>query len=560
MSTHRRLAISYSRFSSPLQARGDSEDRQARMFCEFCTRHNLTPLTEVFADRGRSGYHDEHRRKGRLGQLVAMAKDGRFDPGTVIVVEAWDRLGRLRPDKMTALIAELVQCGLGIGVCRLDDTFTEEDFGTHKWTTLAVFVQLAYQESKQKSERVAASWDRRRARAREKGILATSQLPAWLEYHDGKARPIPERVAVVRRIFKLAAEGYGHKQIIKALERDQVPAFGEYRVNPHRSRSQFSGRWTKPYVAIVLNDRRAVGEYQYRKDNQSDGPPIANFLPAAVTEEQFLLARAGQEKRTLFDKRGRTLTPREVRHVNVFRGLLRHARDNEGFVLHNKGTQAKPELSLLTASGESGRSNCYSMPYLVFEQAILKYLRELDPADVFPSEGESHNRADSLRAQLGVIRADLAQLQADLQSGYSKALANVLRKKEQQEQRVAEQLQEELARSVRPASRAWKDVPSLVERIAKEGDEARLKLRTALRRTVESIWVLIVRKGATRLAAVQVYFHGGAHRDYLIRHRTAGNQRKEEWESRSFASEAGGFDLRNPKDATELVQVLEKLK
>src|SRR5581483_3239481 len=116
-------------------------------------------------------------KKGRLGQLVAMAKDSRFEPGTVIVVEAWDRLGRLRPDKMTQLIAELVQCGLGIGVCRLDDIFTEDDFGTHKWTTLAVFVQLAFQESKQKADRVAASWERRRGKAREKGALCSNRLP-----------------------------------------------------------------------------------------------------------------------------------------------------------------------------------------------------------------------------------------------------------------------------------------------------------------------------------------------------------------------------------------------
>jgi len=51
---------------------------------------------------------------------------------------------------MTALIAELVQLGIGVGVCRLNDVFTEEDFGTHGWTVLSTFVVLAYQESKQK--------------------------------------------------------------------------------------------------------------------------------------------------------------------------------------------------------------------------------------------------------------------------------------------------------------------------------------------------------------------------------------------------------------------------
>src|SRR5688572_16401692 len=104
MSKSRRLAVSYSRFSDFKQAKGDSEDRQDRLFRQFCQRHNLTPLSEIFADRGRSGYKDEHRKKGRLGQLLALAKDGRFEPDTVIVVEAWDRLGRLRPDKMTQLI------------------------------------------------------------------------------------------------------------------------------------------------------------------------------------------------------------------------------------------------------------------------------------------------------------------------------------------------------------------------------------------------------------------------------------------------------------------------
>src|SRR4051794_13641843 len=105
MSKPRRLAVSYSRFSDPKQGKGDSSDRQDRLFRDFCQRHTLTPSGEVFADRGLSGYHDDHRKKGRLGHLLAAAENGCFEPGTVIVIEAWDRLGRLRPDKMIALIA-----------------------------------------------------------------------------------------------------------------------------------------------------------------------------------------------------------------------------------------------------------------------------------------------------------------------------------------------------------------------------------------------------------------------------------------------------------------------
>src|SRR5262249_31525735 len=151
--TPRRTAVSYSRFSCLLQSMGDSEDRQEREYRAFCTRHNLTPGKEVFADKGRSGYHGDHRTHGRLGQLIDAPKHGRFDPGTVVVIEAWDRLGRLRPDRQTQLVAELLRTGVSIGICRLDDIFTEDDFGSHKWTTLAVLIQLAFQESKQKADR-----------------------------------------------------------------------------------------------------------------------------------------------------------------------------------------------------------------------------------------------------------------------------------------------------------------------------------------------------------------------------------------------------------------------
>src|SRR5262245_37130260 len=128
MSVRRRLAVSYSRFSDPQQSAGDSTDRQDREYRAFCERHNLTPGKEVFADRGRSGYHDDHRKRGRLGQLIRAAKDGRFDPGTVVVIEAWDRLGRLRPDRQTELVAELLRTGVSIGICRLNEIFSEEDF------------------------------------------------------------------------------------------------------------------------------------------------------------------------------------------------------------------------------------------------------------------------------------------------------------------------------------------------------------------------------------------------------------------------------------------------
>jgi DNA invertase Pin-like site-specific DNA recombinase len=555
MSATRRTAISYSRFSHPKQAGGDSETRQAVLFRDFCQCHNLTPLTEVFADRGKSGYKGDHRKTGRLGDLIAAAKEGRFEPGTVIVVEAWDRLGRLRPDKQTELVAELLRTGVCIGVCRLNDLFTEEDFGTHKWTTLAVFIQLAYQESKQKADRGTAAWTRRRERERAAGKSINGPLPAWLERTEGgEVRLIPERAAAVRRIFELAAAGCGGTRIVAALIREGVPPFGEVVVREHRTRSAFSGHWSRPYIARILTDRRAVGEFQpakvvegasRRSKEQFVGPAIPNFYPAAIGEELFQLARAAQSGRNGH----RDVPPRPGRggHVNVFRGLLVHARDGEGFFFHNKGTTAQPSLVLTTATGVGGRAMPFSIPYPVFETAVLSRLKEVRAEDVLPAATANPGRADVLRAKLMNVRTDLASLQAELKAGFSKALAAVLREKEAEETALADSLQDELARTVRPAATAWGEVPGLVEmlRTAPDPDAARLRLRGVLRQCVESIGVLIVPRGIYRLCYAQVNFRGEPftqvepstgdaflrepYRSYLIIHKAAGRGRKGGW-------------------------------
>jgi DNA invertase Pin-like site-specific DNA recombinase len=543
----RRIGISYRRFSDKYkQSKGDSEDRQERDFRNFCRRHNLTPFTQDYTDRGRSGYHDAHRKKGRLGHLIAAAKDGRFEPRSVIVIEAWDRLGRLRPDKQTDLIAELLRTGVDIGICRLDDIFTEEDFGTHKWTTLAVFVQLAYQESKQKAERIGASWMRRREKAREEGRIMTAQIPAWLEIVNGEIVPIPERVAALKRIFELSGAGKGKSRICRALTVENVQPFG------------LSGKWTVPYIAKILTDRRVLGEHQPRKtDDTPDGPVLLNYYPRVIEDDEFNLARAGQQGR-----RNGAVQTRDRQRVNVFQSLLVSALDGEGFFLHNQGTTARPKLQLVNYASRAGRARTQTFPYDVFEEAILSQLAEVNPEDVLPrQEAEKPSAIEVLRARLKNIRADIAGLKADLRGGYSKHLTDVLREKETEEERIAGELQDELAKSVRPAEKAWEGVPKLVDLVRKEGDEARLRLRPVLRSIVEEARLLLVNRVRRLIAAVQFHFVGGAHRDYLVVYQSAGNCRRRAGWCCSLADAAtlGPRDLRKADDARKMEVLLSAI-
>jgi DNA invertase Pin-like site-specific DNA recombinase len=533
MST-RRTAISYSRFSDPKQGKGDSEDRQADMFRSFCQHHNLTPLRDVYADRGRSGYKDEHRRKGRLGQLIAEAKDGRFEPGSVIVVEAWDRLGRLIPNKQVRLIEELLETGVQIGVCHLNDIFTMEDFGTHKWTTLAVFIQLAYQESKQKAERVAASWVRRRKQVRENGEVLTGRLPSWLQVRGGEIVGIPERVAAVERIFQLSADGFGQARIIRTLNEEGFAPIGRGK-----------NGWGHSYIQLILTDRRVLGELQLTKAGQPEGGLLPDYYPRIIDDDLFALANEGQRGRG--GKHGN----RDRKWVNAFQGLLVNALDGEGFFLHQK----RERLMLESAAGANGRGKSATFPYDAFEQGVLGLLREVDPAEVLPKE-PAENRATVLRAKLASVRGDIAGLQADLKEGYSKALASVLRDREADEEKIASELQEELERNAKPAARAWEELPSLADLIHEHGDEARLKIRGVLRSLAEQALVLLVRRDSWILAAVQFFFKGGAVRNYLLVYRQGCSGREGGWWCGSVVNDEP-FPADDPEDDAPPVPPLD---
>jgi DNA invertase Pin-like site-specific DNA recombinase len=538
----RRIAISYSRFSDPKQAEGDSESRQEREFRGFCSAHNLTPLSEVYADRGRSGFKDEHRKRGRLGQLVQAAKNGQFERGTVIVVEAWDRLGRLRPDKQTDLIAELLRTGVDIGICRLNDIFTESDFGTHKWAILSTFIMLAYQESKQKSERGAAAWQRSRDKAREDGTpWSAGRIPAWLKRDEfGRLTTIPEAVKAVQRVFQLAADGYGIIRIAKTLESEGViPPYGK--------------GWNHTHIGRILSDRRALGELQPKRDGKPDGGVLEGYYPPIVSVADFALAREG------IDRRRHKPKVRDRKFVNLFQSLLVSAVDGQTFfALRNRGTAGRPYMLLV--SGKY-RGKMQTFPYHVFEEAILRMLREIDPQVVMPQAMDAEGRLKELRTQLTAVRTDIAGLQDELKRGFSRALASVLREREADEERIAGELQDALAANARPTEKAWQEFGGLAGLVAERGDEARLRLRPILRSITQEIRLLIVRRGSWSFAAAQFFFTGGTVRNYLVAYRSGCFHQKSSWWVRSLAEVVSptDLDMRKSDDANQLKSDLLKL-
>ena len=92
----KRKAISYCRYSSLSQGRDGrhSTQRQKDALNEALARWNLE-LDQELIDKGKSGYHQRHLAKGgAMYRLRHMALEGQL-VGKVIVLEDWDRAGRM---------------------------------------------------------------------------------------------------------------------------------------------------------------------------------------------------------------------------------------------------------------------------------------------------------------------------------------------------------------------------------------------------------------------------------------------------------------------------------
>jgi hypothetical protein len=304
-----------------------------------------------------------------------------------------------------------------------------------------------------------------------------------------------------------------------------------------------------------------------------DGPAV-KLHPAVVSEDEYQLAKAGLAERLGRDRKGRAVVARQSKHINCFKRLLRHGLDGEGLLLHNKGGGGRNgvQLVLETHAGDSGRADhILSFPYLTFEAAVLSALRGIKPEDVMPKgAGAAPGKVAVLKAKLTNVLGDVASLQDDLKGGYSKAVAAVLRAKEDEAGEVADRLQEELAKESRPVGRAVEELPGLIELVEKEGDAARLRLRPVLRSIVDSVWVVITGRGKERWLSAQVWFTNGCLCRVIIRHRQPMSNGKGEpkdgrWDCRSTPhvwSDDGLNvpDLRTPEGAAKELAWLESWK
>jgi DNA invertase Pin-like site-specific DNA recombinase len=566
-SDHQGIAYSYIRFSTPEQMKGDSLRRQTEAAADWCRRNHVTlDASTTLKDLGKSAFLGEHRKNAdryALAGFLKMVENGRIPRGSFLVVENLDRITREHVRAAVTLFLSILEQGISIVTTSPERVFHHDSSDMTDVIVAVIELARGHGESKVKSERVGQAWRQKKERAR-KGNVMTRMLPAWVEERSGRLVAIPERAAIIRRIFELCAGGHGHQAIIKKLDAEKVPAFGG------------SSHWTSSYVHVILHDRRVLGEYQpcNKRNGRKipDGDVILNYYPVVVTPAQWEAAR-----RSIANRSERVAEARRVRVrpkggrigecVNVFAGLITDARDGGSYFATVRNDEGGRRHVLINFASTEGRAKCHAFPLPIFETAILACLNRIDPREILGGSS-GPDEAEVLAGELARVEEELASAAAFMTAnGFSPTIGRRVAELENRQRELLEKQKAAGQRARQPVAEAWAEAKGILEALQEAADprEIRLRLRSALRRVVEDILILVVRRARVALCACQVYFRNdksNAKRDYLIFHRQASGNAQgrtpEQWWCRSLetAIRHGDLELRKRADARGLERAL----
>jgi DNA invertase Pin-like site-specific DNA recombinase len=514
----KREAISFGRFSQKgKQEQGDSFRRQQAAYNRVCDRYKglCQPSARFgfgsFFGLGESGFHGRHLKKGgSLRALLDKLKSGEINPHNVcLVVEAFDRLSRIEPDLAMQLLSDIVRSGCPVVVDSPDLWIEPSDLGGPKFILIAAMMQLAHAESKQKSVRVKGSWDTRKAHRTEKPV--TTICPRWCRYHRGAFVLIPEKAAVVRRIFQLYIEGNGGQTIARILNDEQVPVL-----------SGKPGRvWDQEAVRFILKSRTTIGEYQPqefveiggKRKRKKTGSPVPNYYPAAVSNELFYRAQGCLMQRVRMTGRP------EHNGMNLFKGILFDAMSKTTMNVKVQRVGERHYRYLVPSrSTKDGKDWC-SIAYNLVEAGFLAFVEELKVDPIPPHSNQAEiEKEEGLIAEL-TGRLDRLNALDDLDD-----LIPLVRKTAEAK-RAAEVRLELLRRQshAQTVAESLDDFASFTQQYREHEEAGTLDrfhemLRNKIRAVVTEMWCLIIAKNKrTKTAIVQVFLRSGGYRWFVVR-------------------------------------------
>lgn len=385
-------AYSYIRFSTPEQAKGDSLPRQIRLAENYAQMHGLDLVSDAemtFFDAGRSAYKGMHLDDGgQLKRFLDFVEDGSIEPGSYLLIESLDRLSREKVNVALPRFMDILNKGIRI-VTLSDERVYDQNFNEMELIISIVIMSRAHNESSEKANRIKSAWRRKQTSARDTGKPLGGAHPAWIELHKETYRLIPERAAVVRRIFELTINGYGRDRIVKLLNSEGVPVFTSPKRNTKR-------QWGDSTIQKILCSRSVIGEYQPYLTSEGRripaGAPIQGYYPSVVDEDVFYSALASVRERRICK------STRQSTSFNVWQGIALCSKCDSSMHLINKGKPPKGSTYLQCSSARHGVCSGKLIRLDVAEKALPEILVKIGALALIRSN-DTRLRGEALSTQ-----------------------------------------------------------------------------------------------------------------------------------------------------------------
>lgn len=484
-------AYSYARFSSRAQAEGDSLRRQLAAAYAFAEEHGLE-LDLSLQDKGVSAFNGANRTKGALKSFLDRVENGDVEQGSFLLIDSMDRLSR---ETVTEATYQLLGIALaGVNVVTLNDgRVFDRDASMADMMFALMEIDRSHKESLEKGRKVAEAHAESKRRAREEGRVWHRSGPTWLRFDEDAKRfeHIPEKVAVVRRVFDLIEGGLGTTAIAVRFNDEGVPT-------PRNG----AGGWHHSAVLEIAKNRAVIGEYQPKlakggnraSRRPADGDPIPGYYGEPVIPvDQFHRVQAILKGRA--PRRGRGANTKEF--TNILIGLCRCNGCGGTVGMHTAARHDRWARSSVLRCVNSTRGRCLSkrrFKYEPIERAVIRYVSEL----TLPNENKSTGIVSEIataRAERDDIAAKVENLLQVLEGGDAGILTRYRERVAELEAKDAEirVLGDTLkqAAAARPLRSRQEAVQALYERMQSAEGEELYSLRAALAAALRGIvwWI-----------------------------------------------------------------------
>jgi DNA invertase Pin-like site-specific DNA recombinase len=413
---------SYIRLSTPEQIKGDGARRQ-QTGAEVWAKKEGLPLDESMRDLGISAFTGDNvalGSKSALAMFIARVEAGEVARGSILVIEAFDRISRQHVRKAIGVFTRLLDAGIDVVTLMDGRRYRADAEGFEAAIDIALSAFMfgtGNEESNKKSVRLGQMWQEKRDEAARSKRPLTSLTPGWLTLDKETMEfvKIKDRVDIVVQIFEAAAQGLGKRTIAKRYS--HVETWG---------RGKRAGRtFYESYVGKLLNDKRVLGEYQpgtNPKEKRSPkgkrqwrkaGVAIPDFYPQIISDELWWRVRHVRSMH-----RGTGGGNADAFH-SIFRGLT--------FCGHCSPSHRKPVGMQYVMKGRSAKSGTDK---LVCSLAIRKkcehtkrYDYERLEASVLVSLGKSasvlvgkeNERRAEMQKEVDILRTRIAGLKEQQQ-------------------------------------------------------------------------------------------------------------------------------------------------